>query len=49
MFPKGFFAVSFFAPTYFAPADGTVVPPSPPGVYQAFRGMMANLGRMMGP
>jgi hypothetical protein len=44
MFPKGFFAASFFAPTYFAPVNDAVAA----SVFPSFRGMLVNVGRMMG-
>lgn len=44
MFPKAYFAGAFFAPQYFAPVTDAEIVASG----SVFRGMMANLGRMMG-
>jgi hypothetical protein len=47
MFPNGYFAKTYWTGTFFPPADGGVIVP-PPFVFQAIRGGLKNLGRLMG-
>jgi hypothetical protein len=44
MFPKAFFPGSYFFGGYFAPVDDAVAAEA----YPLFRGMLVNVGRMMG-